>query len=47
MSAWTMPAENISFTDNANSATAGSVDDIPWQNRGSENHIVEILDDAD
>ncbi len=47
MSAWTMPAENISFTDNANSASAGSVDDIPWQNRGSENHIVEILDDAD
>ncbi|MFP5297588.1 MAG: penicillin acylase family protein [Actinomycetota bacterium] len=43
MSQWTVPAENISFTDNASSATAGSVDDIPWQNRGSQNHIVEIL----
>jgi acyl-homoserine lactone acylase PvdQ len=46
MSAWTVPAENISFTENANSATAGSVADIPWQNRGSENHIVEVLDPA-
>lgn len=46
MTAWTKPAENISFTNNANSATAGEVDDIPWQNRGSENHIVEIVDDA-
>jgi acyl-homoserine lactone acylase PvdQ len=47
MSAWTTPAENLSFTDNANSATAGSVDDIPWQNRGTENHLVEVLSDAD
>ena len=47
MTAWTEPAENISFTDNANSATAGSVDDIPWQNRGTENHLVEVLSDAD
>lgn len=42
MAAWSTPAENISFTRNANSATAGSVDDIPWQNRGSENHIIEV-----
>ena len=47
MTAWTKPAENISFTDNSNSATAGSVDDIPWQNRGTENHLVEVLSDAD
>lgn len=47
MTAWTKPAENISFTNNANSATAGSVDDIPWQNRGTENHLVEVLSDAD
>lgn len=47
MTAWSVPAENISFTNNANSATAGSVDDIPWQNRGTENHLVEVLSDAD
>lgn len=47
MTAWTKPAENISFTKNANSATAGSVPDIPWQNRGTENHLVEVLSDAD
>jgi len=46
MKAWTTPAENISFTDNANSTTAGSVPDIPWQNRGSENHVVEVRDDV-
>ena len=46
MSAWTTDAENLDFTNNPNSTTAGSVDDIPWQNRGSENHIVEIISDA-
>lgn len=43
MSAWTTDAENLDFTGNANSATAGEVPVIPWQNRGSENHLVEIL----
>jgi acyl-homoserine lactone acylase PvdQ len=41
-SAWTSPAENLSF----GAQGAGSVPDIPWQNRGSENHLVEVLSDA-
>ncbi|MGH2753181.1 MAG: penicillin acylase family protein [Actinomycetota bacterium] len=40
--AWTTPAENIAFSEQG----AGSVSEIPWQNRGSENHLVEILEDA-
>jgi acyl-homoserine lactone acylase PvdQ len=46
MSAWTKPAENINMTGNANSATAGSVAQIPWQNRGTQNHVVEVLSKA-
>ena len=40
--AWEAPAENIVFSEFG----AGSVDPIPWQNRGTHNHIVEILSDA-
>jgi len=40
--AWEAPAENIVFSEFG----AGSVDPIPWQNRGTHNHIVEILTDA-
>jgi hypothetical protein len=40
--AWTAPAENLAFSEQG----AGSVDEIPWQNRGSENHLVEVLEDA-
>jgi acyl-homoserine lactone acylase PvdQ len=40
MSAWTAPAEFISFQNFG----AGTVEDIPWQNRGTHNHVVEILD---
>jgi hypothetical protein len=40
--AWTVPAENIEFFN----LGAGSVDPIPWQNRGTHNHVVEILEDA-
>ena len=42
MTAWEKPAENIVFTEFG----AGSVDPIPWQNRGTHNHIVEVLSDA-
>ena len=42
MSAWATPAENIVFTEFG----AGSVNPIPWQNRGTHNHVVEILSDA-
>jgi hypothetical protein len=42
MAAWTVPAENIVFQE----LGAGSADPIPWQNRGTHNHAVEILDDA-
>jgi hypothetical protein len=42
MATWTVPAENIVFQE----LGAGSVDPIPWQNRGTHNHIIEILDDA-
>jgi acyl-homoserine lactone acylase PvdQ len=41
MSKWTEPAENIQFSEQG----AGSAS-IPWQNRGSENHLVEVLSDA-
>ncbi|HVF52603.1 MAG TPA: penicillin acylase family protein [Actinomycetota bacterium] len=36
---WTAPAENIHFAAQG----AGSVPDIPWQNRGTHNHAVEIF----
>ncbi|MGH2735871.1 MAG: penicillin acylase family protein, partial [Actinomycetota bacterium] len=39
LGAWTVEAENIEFQ----AFGAGSVDPIPWQNRGTHNHIVEIL----
>lgn len=42
MTAWEKPAENIVFREFG----AGSVDPIPWQNRGTHNHIVEVLSDA-
>ena len=42
MSAWEEPAENIVFTEFG----AGSVPPIPWQNRGTHNHVVEVLSDA-
>jgi acyl-homoserine lactone acylase PvdQ len=42
MTKWTMPAENIVFAEFG----AGSVDPIPWQNRGTHNHIVEITGKA-
>jgi acyl-homoserine lactone acylase PvdQ len=42
MTKWTKPAENIVFQE----LGAGSVDPIPWQNRGTHNHVVEILEDA-
>jgi acyl-homoserine lactone acylase PvdQ len=41
MAAWTTPAENIVWQN----LGAGSLDPIPWQNRGTHNHVVEILDD--
>lgn len=41
-SAWTTPAENLAFQ----AFGAGSVEGIPWQNRGTHNHVVEILSDA-
>ena len=42
MADWTKPAENIVFQEFG----AGSVDPIPWQNRGTHNHVVEVLGDA-
>jgi hypothetical protein len=39
MSEWSKEAENIVF----DALGAGSVDEIPWQNRGTHNHVVEIL----
>ena len=41
MSAWNEPAENIQFTEFG----AGSVPEIPWQNRGTHNHAIEVLSD--
>ena len=43
MSQWKADAEWIEFMN----LGAGSVQRIPWQNRGTHNHVVEILDDAD
>jgi acyl-homoserine lactone acylase PvdQ len=37
---WTAPAEWIEFQEFG----AGSAERIPWQNRGTHNHVVEILD---
>ena len=42
MSAWNEPAENIVFQEFG----AGSVSEIPWQNRGTHNHVVEVLSDG-
>jgi acyl-homoserine lactone acylase PvdQ len=39
-STWTAPAEWIEFQ----TFGAGSVDRIPWQNRGTHNHVIEVLD---
>lgn len=39
MSAWTAPAGWIEFSNQG----AGDVPGIPWQNRGTHNHVVEIL----
>ncbi|MGH2751203.1 MAG: penicillin acylase family protein [Actinomycetota bacterium] len=39
LSAWSADAENITFE----AFGAGSVDPIPWQNRGTHNHVVEVL----
>ncbi|MDQ4145205.1 MAG: penicillin acylase family protein [Actinomycetota bacterium] len=43
MSQWKADAEWIDFMN----LGAGSVERIPWQNRGTHNHVVEILGDAD
>jgi acyl-homoserine lactone acylase PvdQ len=42
MSQWSTPAENLVFQN----LGAGSVEPIPWQNRGTHNHVVEVLSDA-
>jgi acyl-homoserine lactone acylase PvdQ len=42
MNQWTTPAENLVFQE----LGAGAVAEIPWQNRGTHNHVVEILSDA-
>lgn len=42
MSRWEKRAENITF----DALGAGGVEDIPWQNRGTENHLVEVLRDV-
>ena len=42
MAEWKADAEWIEFLN----LGAGSVPDIPWQNRGTHNHVVEILSDA-
>lgn len=39
---WTAPAEWIEFENQG----GGSVTHIPWQNRGTHNHVVEVLSDA-
>lgn len=39
---WTKPREDIEFQ----AFGYGSVDPIPWQNRGTHNHAVEILRDS-
>jgi len=42
MAAWELPPENIVFQE----LGAGAADPFPWQNRGTHNHIVEILEDG-
>jgi acyl-homoserine lactone acylase PvdQ len=42
MGKWSKAAENLAFQ----AFGAGSVTPIPWQNRGTHNHAVEILSDA-
>ncbi len=42
MSEWTTDAWMIKFS----ALGFGSVPNIPWQNRGTHNHVVEILGDA-
>ncbi len=42
ISTWEKDAENITFDE----LGAGSVEDIPWQNRGTENHLVELVEKA-
>ena len=39
---WTVPREDIVFQE----LGGASVPPIPWQNRGTHNHVVEILSDA-
>jgi hypothetical protein len=41
-SRWSTAAENIVFQE----LGAGSVEPIPWQNRDTHNHVVEVLSDA-
>ena len=41
MSRWTAPAEWIEFQEFG----AGSVEQIPWQNRGTHNQVIEVLPD--
>lgn len=43
MSAWTTEAENLAWQN----LGAGSVERIPWQNRGTHNHAVEVLGRAE
>jgi hypothetical protein len=38
MSAWTWPADYIEFSVQG----ATGVDPIPWQNRGTYNHVIEV-----
>ena len=42
MADWTTPREDIEFQ----AFGYGAVDPIPWQNRGTHNHVVEILRDS-
>ena len=42
MSAWTVDAWMITFTE----LGLGSVDPIPWQNRGTHNQVIEVLKKA-
>lgn len=39
LASWSAPAENITF----DAFGAGSVEPIPWQNRGTHNHVIEVL----
>jgi acyl-homoserine lactone acylase PvdQ len=42
MAQWSVSPENIVFAEFG----AGSVSPIPWQNRGTHNHVVEVLGDS-